>query len=65
MLRFLRAIFSSPESLLQVMSPDEVEEAIEEGARIIINEDGGATVNIASPAVREDFVRHVNALKRA
>lgn len=65
MLRLVRALFSSPESLLQVMSSDEIEESIEEGARIIINEDGGAMVNTGSPAVREDFERHVNALKRA
>ncbi|WP_158783394.1 hypothetical protein [Pantoea sp. BAV 3049] len=65
MFKFLFALFSSPESLLQVMSQSDVEESIEEGERIIIDEDGSAAVNISSNEVHEDFSRHVNALKRA
>ncbi|WP_053141734.1 hypothetical protein [Erwinia billingiae] len=65
MFRFLGSLFSSPELLLQVMSQQDIEESIEEGERILIDEDGSATVNIFSPDVREDFARHVNALKRA
>ncbi len=64
MFRFLFSLFSSPESLLEVMSKRDIEESIEEGDRIIIDEDGSAAVNISSPEVREDFARHVNALRR-
>jgi len=64
-LKFLFSLFSSPESLLQLMSQRNFEETIEEGERIIIDEDGIATVNIASDEVREDFSRHVHTLKRA
>lgn len=63
--RFLTSIFSSPESLLQVMSHQEIIEAVEDGDRIIIDQDGNASVNFKSREVREDFLRHVNALKRA
>lgn len=65
MFKFLFSLFSSPETLLQVMSKRDIEESIEEGERILIDEDGGATVNIASPEVHQDFARHVNMLKRA
>ncbi|WLS78097.1 hypothetical protein Q3V30_16735 [Erwinia pyri] len=65
MFKLLFSLFSSPEALLQVMSQRDIEESIEEGERILIDEDGGATVNIASAEVHQDFARHVNALKRA
>jgi len=65
MKRFCMAIFSSPESLLQVMSQQEIIEAVEDGDRIIIDQDGNASVNFKSSDVRKDFIRHVNALKRA
>lgn len=65
MFKFLFSLFSSPESLLQVMSQRNFEETIEEGERIIIDEDGIAMVNITSHEVREDFSRHVHTLKRA
>ena len=38
-------LFSSPESLLQVMSHQEIIEAVEDGDRIIIDQDGNASVN--------------------
>lgn len=63
MRKFIFSIFSSPESLLQVLSTRDVEEAIEEGERIIINEDGVASVNIRSKEVHEDFTRHVRELR--
>jgi len=47
-----------------VMSERDIEEAIQEGERIIIDEDGNAAVNINSKEVREDFSRHVQALRR-
>ncbi|WP_333849481.1 hypothetical protein [Leclercia sp.] len=65
MKRLVMSIFSSPESLLQVMSQQEIIEAVEDGDRIIIDQDGNASVNYKSKEVREDFLRHVNALKRA
>lgn len=63
MFRFLKNLFSSPEGLLTVMSHQEIEEAKEEGERIFIDEDGGATINIGSIAVKEDFARHVATLR--
>jgi len=57
MKRFFLSLFSSPESLLQVMSQQEIIEAVEDG--------GNASVNYKSNEVRQDFLRHVNALKRA
>ena len=65
MKNLLMALFSSPESLLQVMSQQEIIEAVEDGDRIIIDQDGNALVNYKSNEVRQDFLRHVNALKRA
>jgi hypothetical protein len=64
MKRFFLSLFSSPESL-QVMSQQEIIEAVEDGDRIIIDQDGNASVNYKSNEVRQDFLRHVNALKRA
>ncbi len=64
MFRLIRSLFSSPEKLLQVMDRDDIEESISEGERIIIDEDGGATVNIFSEEVQQDFASHVDALKR-
>ena len=65
MKNLLMALFSSPESLLQVMRHQEIIEAVEDGDRIIIDQDGNASVNYKSNEVRQDFLRHVNALKRA
>ncbi|QDY41722.1 hypothetical protein [Candidatus Pantoea soli] len=63
MFRFITSLFSSPESLLQVMSRQDIRESIQEGDRIIIDEDGNASVNPLSPQVQQDFRDHVNALK--
>ncbi|EKS6544102.1 hypothetical protein ACV4P1_002122 [Enterobacter hormaechei] len=65
MKHLLMTLFSSPESLLQVMSHQEIIEAVEDGDHIIIDQDGNASVNYKSHEVRQDFLRHVNALKRA
>ena len=65
MKRLFLSLFSSPESLLQVMSQQEIIEAVEDGDRIIIDQDGNASVNYKSNEVRQDFLRHVNMLKRA
>ncbi|MFS2221628.1 hypothetical protein [Pantoea sp. B65] len=65
MFRLISSLFSSPEKLLQVLSRSDIEESIADGERIIIDEDGNATVNILSDEVQRDFDHHVNALKRA
>lgn len=61
----LPSLFSSPEKLLQVISHGEVQDAIDDGERIIIDGDGNAMVNIHCPEVQQDFQRHVDMLKRA
>ncbi len=65
MKRFFLSLFSSPESLLQVMSQQEIIEAVEDGDRIIIDQKGNDSVIGMRNEVRQDFLRHVNALKRA
>lgn len=52
MKHLLMTLFSSPESLLQVMSHQEIIEAVEDGDRIIIDQDGNASVNYKSHEVR-------------
>ena len=63
MLHFLTSLFSSPESLLQVMSQQDIKESIEEGDRIIIDEDGNASLNPLSPKVQRYFTQHGKTLK--
>jgi len=65
MFKLVRSLFSSPEKLLQVLNRSDIEESIADGERIIIDEDGNATVNILSEEVQRDFNQHVNNLKRA
>lgn len=62
-LRYFISFFSSPESLLQVMSRQDIRESIQEGDRIIIDEDGNASVNPLSPQVQQDFADHIKRLK--
>ncbi|XXN64716.1 hypothetical protein ACRQ84_03980 [Enterobacter ludwigii] len=63
MFGFITSLFGSPESLLQVMTRQDIQESIEEGDRIIIDEDGNASVNPLSPEVQRDFAEHVSTLK--
>ncbi|MCT6590321.1 hypothetical protein N3553_10520 [Pantoea dispersa] len=63
MLRYFTSLFSSPESLLQVMSRQDIRESIQEGDRIIVDEDGNASVNPLSPQVQQDFADHIKRLK--
>lgn len=65
MKKMLRSLFSSPEKLLQVMSHGEIQDAIEDGDRILVDMDGNTSVNMHCQQVQEDFKRHVEALKRA
>lgn len=65
MFKIIRSLFTSPEKLLQVINRSEIEDSLAEGERIFIDEDGKATVNLQNEAVQSDFMKHVNALKRA
>ncbi|HAZ53864.1 MAG TPA: hypothetical protein DCY50_02250 [Franconibacter helveticus] len=65
MKRLFLSLFTSPEKLLQVISHEEIQDSIDDGDRILIDEDGNASVNIHCKAVQEDFARHIEALKRA
>ncbi|WES70456.1 hypothetical protein [Superficieibacter sp. HKU1] len=64
-MRWFRSLFTSPEKFLQVINHHDIEESIEDGERILVDDDGNATVNVHCRAVQDDFDRHVNALKRA
>lgn len=65
MLSMIKHFFSSPEKLLNVMSGSDIQEAKEEGDRILIDEDGAASVNLSSTEVQADFARHVASLCNA
>ena len=43
--------------------PPDIRESIQEGDRIIIDEDGNASVNPLSPQVQQDFADHIKRLK--
>jgi len=45
------------------MSQQDIKESIEEGDRIIIDEDGNASVNPLSLKVQRYFTQHVKTLK--
>ena len=62
-LRYFTSLFSSPESLLQVMSRQDIRESIQVGVVIIIYDYGNASVNPLSPQVQQDFANHVKRLK--
>lgn len=63
MLKMIASLFASPERLLNVMSRNDMQEAKDDGERILIDEDGVASVNIQSEEVHHDFARHVAMLK--
>lgn len=63
MLTFMRSLFSSPESFIRGMSRQDLNDSISDGERIIIDEDGNASVNVLSEEVHEDFARHIETLK--
>lgn len=65
MFSMMKHFFSSPEKLLNVMSRSDIQEAKEEGERILIDEDGAASVNLCSREVQADFARHVATLCNA
>lgn len=61
--KFILSLFASPDTFLQIMTRQDINDSIAEGERIIIDENGSASVNILSKDVREDFARHVQKLK--
>lgn len=63
MLKMIASVFTSPERLLNAMSRNDMQEAKNDGERILIDEDGAASVNLQSQEVHEDFARHVAMLK--
>ncbi|MBV4366667.1 hypothetical protein [Erwinia phyllosphaerae] len=63
MLKMIASLFASPERLLNVMSRNDMQEAKDDGERILIDEDGAASVNLQSAEVHEDFARHVEMLR--
>jgi len=62
MLNIIRSLFSSPEKLLSVLSRSDIQDLYEDGERVLINEDGGASVNTLCREVQRDFAGHVATL---
>ncbi|KAB8308766.1 MULTISPECIES: hypothetical protein [Rahnella] len=62
MLKNLLQIFSSPEQFLGLFSAKDIENTLEEGERILIDENGTASVNPANQDMQEDFARHVKRM---
>lgn len=63
MFRILKRLFSSPETLLNVISREDLQASEGNGERVLIDEDGNTSVNIHSKKVKEDFSRHIAALR--
>jgi len=62
MFRILLQIFSSPEQFLGLFSAADIENTLEEGERILIDENGTASVNPANEEMQKDFTRHVKRM---
>ena len=62
MFKIMLQIFSSPEKFLGLFSAADMEDTIEEGERILIDENGTASVNPANQDMREDFDLHVKRM---
>ncbi|OON41708.1 hypothetical protein BTJ39_00635 [Izhakiella australiensis] len=58
-----RHLFSSPQDLFNVSNQQEREASVEAEQRLMIDEDGNASVNIACPDVEADFLKHVDQLE--
>lgn len=58
-----RHLFSSPQNLFNVSNQQEREASVEAEQRLMIDEDGNASVNIACPDVESDFLKHVDQLE--
>jgi len=62
MLKIVMRVFSSPERFLGLFSANDIQETLDEGERIIIDENGVASVNPANEQVQQDFTRHVKQM---
>ncbi|MBU9845699.1 hypothetical protein [Rahnella ecdela] len=62
MFKIMLQIFSSPEKFLGLFSAADMENTLEEGERILIDENGTASVNPANQDMQEDFARHVKRM---
>ncbi|AEX51677.1 hypothetical protein [Rahnella aquatilis] len=62
MLKIVLHLFSSPEKFLGLFSNADMEDTLEEGERILIDENGTASVNLANQEMQEDFARHVKRM---
>ena len=57
------SLFAAPERFMSIISRSDIQDALEDDERVIIDEDGNAIVNIRHPEVQEDFARHVATLR--
>ncbi|MBU9811562.1 hypothetical protein ACE2AK_05745 [Rahnella perminowiae] len=62
MLKIFLHIFSSPEKFLGLLSTADRDNTLEEGERILIDENGTASVNLANQEMQKDFARHVKRM---
>lgn len=62
MLKIFMRVFSSPEKFLGLFSANDIQETIDEGERIIIDENGIASVNPSNEQMQQDFTRHVKKM---
>ena len=63
MKKLICSLFAAPERFMSIISRSDVQETLDDGERVIIDEDGNAIVNIRHPEVQEDFARHVADLR--
>lgn len=63
MITLLKSFFCSPERLLNVITREEIYDDRAAQDRILIDEDGNASVNTGSDEVRKDFCRYVKLLR--
>ncbi|GAB2940988.1 hypothetical protein [Hafnia psychrotolerans] len=62
MLKIFMRVFSSPENFLGLFSANDIQETLEEGERIIIDENGTVSVNPSNEQMQQDFTRHVKKM---
>lgn len=63
MKNLIYSLFAAPERFMSIISRTDAQDALDDGDRVIIDEDGNAIVNIHHPEVQEDFARHVAELR--
>lgn len=63
MKNLIYSLFATPERFMSMISRSDMQDALDDGERVMIDEDGNAMVNIHHPEVQEDFARHVAELR--